>query len=391
MTGLDEAQARLLALAPRVASETVPLLKALNRYAADDIAALRTQPSTDISAMDGYAVRATTDAKRWAVIGESAAGAPFHETIGANQAVRIFTGAALPPGADSVIIQENVQREGQFIALTTSNHPRFGDNIRMMGSDFAQGEMVVARGAQIAPAHVGLLAASGHANVKVGRAIRVALISTGNELAPVGDVNDPSKLPASNALMIAALVANQPASIDDLGIVRDEPAALAEKLRAAHDADIIVTIGGASVGNYDIVKPVLSQLGAKIDFWKVAMRPGKPLIVGTLGTQIIVGLPGNPVSAFVTALLFLRPLIAHMAGSLSPLPQTVRYPLAASLPANGQRTDHIRAIFESGAVKPLTKQDSAGLAALANAHALIVRPPLSPAAAISDQVDVIVL
>ena len=391
MISLAEAQQRVLALATLIEVETVPLHQALGRFTLEHIVATRSQPARDISAMDGYALRASDAINRRIVIGESAAGVPFTGIVQTNEAVRIFTGAALPEGADCVVIQENIGRFGNDISFSSPLLPSPGANIRLKGADFRTGDVLIERGQRVTAARIGLLAAGGHAVVNVRRPVRVALLSTGNELVPIGTETRPDKLPASNALMIAALLADLPTSVADLGIASDSIAAIAEIISDAQQADIIVTIGGASVGDYDLVRPALQHLGAHIDFWKVAMRPGKPLLAGQLGTQVILGLPGNPVSAYVTALLFLKPLVAHLSGAATPLPATIRYPLVFDLPANGDRTDHLRATIETNGVKALSSQDSAGLAALAKADALIVRQPNAPPAVLGDLVDVILM
>lgn len=391
MISLVEAQHRVLGLAKPLDVVTVPLHQVLGRFASVSIAAARSQPARDISAMDGYAVRATDGINRRRVIGESAAGAPFTRTVRDNDAVRIFTGAALPEGADCVVIQENVERLGDEISFSQSEPLSPGANIRPKGADFLTGDMLVERGQPLTAARIGLLAAAGHASVNVRRPVRVAMLSTGNELVPIGIEAGPDKLPASNALMLAALLIDLPAIVDDLGIASDSVVAIADRISAVPQADIVVTIGGASVGDYDLVQPALRHLGAQVDFWKVAVRPGKPLLAGRLGTQIILGLPGNPVSAYVTALLFLKPLVAYLSGAEAPLPTTMRYPLATGLPANGSRTDHLRAMIEIDGIKPLSSQDSAGLAALAKADGLIVRQPNAPPVVAGEMVDVILL
>lgn len=389
MLSLREAQDRVLALGEAVGTETVPLMEAFGRFTADNIVSLRSQPATTMSAMDGYAVISDDENRTWTVVGESAAGAPYPRSLGSGDAVRIFTGASLPAGADCVVIQENILRDGDRITLAVPDRPSAGANVRPLGADFHKGDVLVAGGERLDAARIGLIAAGGHAAVEVHRPIRVALLSTGSELVPVGAPTGTDKLPASNALMLQALLRDMPVVIDDLGIATDSLEGIAAKLRSSPTADILVTIGGASVGDYDLVRPALSALGATIDFWRVAMRPGKPLIAGRLQRQLFLGLPGNPVSAYVTALLFLKPLIAHLSGSASPLPLCERLPLGGDLPTNADRTDHLRANIRNGCVYPMRGQDSAGLAALAVADALIVRAPSAPPAAVGECVDVI--
>jgi molybdopterin molybdotransferase len=390
MISLDEAQARLLALATPVATETIAIAiaQATGRWLADDALARRTQPARDLSAMDGYAVRAG-DGPEWRVIGESAAGRNFAGGIGIGEAVRIFTGAALPAGADSVIIQENVARDGDAIRQSDGNPPQSGDHVRFAGSDFAAGDLLVAKGTQLSAADIGLLVAGGYGSIAVARPIQVTLISTGDELVPPGASPGDDQLPASNGVMLAAMLHGWPVELRDPGIVPDRLEAVQEAISAAQDSDIIVTIGGASVGDHDLVKPALEAAGAKLDFWKVAMRPGKPVLVGQLGNAITLGLPGNPVSAFVTAILFLKPLIAALSGASAPMPMRESATLGGALPACGPRTDHVRGRFENGRIVPVGPNDSAALKGLARAEALIVRAPDAPPAAPGDIVDII--
>ena len=389
MLALRDAQARVLALASIVASEKLPLAAAINRYASADLTAQRTQPARHLSAMDGYAIRFEDADGPWTVIGESAAGAPFRNIVMSGEAVRIFTGAAVPEGADTVIIQENVVRQGDVLMLMGDVPRSKGANIRYAGSDFVQGDLIAPAGTRLRHAHIGLLALAGHTHIPVARQIKVAMLSTGDELVPLGAPLDDDHIPNSNAPMLAALCADLPATIIDLGIAPDNLTALTTAITSAHEADILVTIGGASVGDHDLVRPALLAAGAQIDFWKVAMRPGKPLMAGILDKQFILGLPGNPVSAYVTALLFLKPLIAALSGARDALPKPISMTVGTPLPANGNRTDHIRARAENGLIIPLSSQDSAGLAALAKTDFLIVRAPNAPPAAKGDQVLVI--
>ena len=388
MISLAEAQSRLLALAVPVATEDVPLLDANGRWLAADIIAKRTQPAKTLSAMDGYAVRAG-DGPVWLVIGESAAGRSFPGEINAGEAVRIFTGAALPAGSDSIIIQENVTRDGDSIRQTDGAAPIVGDHTRPAGSDFNAGDCLIPAGSQINAAKIALAAMGGYGTLPVRRKIRVALLSTGDELVRPGDAVDDDHIPASNGVMIAASLAGWPVEIIDPGIVPDTIEATRAAIAAASDADVIVTIGGASVGDHDLVRPALLAEGAVLDFWKVALRPGKPVMVGTLGGAVTLGLPGNPVSAFVTALLFLKPLIAALSGASAPLPKPEAVMLGGRLPANGERLDFVRAHFMDGRVEAAGSSDSAALRALSNSTALIIRQPSAPAAIPGEIVDII--
>ncbi len=386
----DDALARLLALAEPVDRETLPLDKAAGRWAAVAISALRTQPAHDLSAMDGYAIRYADMPGPWRVIGESAAGSPSAGSIGRGQAMRIFTGAMLPGGADSIIIQEDVTREGEMLILTGDGPAQQGAHVRRAGSDFIRGQRLIEPGDALTPARIGLAAIGGHAALPARRRIRIALVSTGDELVPVGAEPVTGMLPASNAVMLAAMLGTLPVDLTDVGIVPDNRAAQAAMFRRVVDHDIVVTTGGVSVGDHDLVRPALIDAGAAIDFWKIAMRPGKPLMAGRLGNAVALGLPGNPVSAFVTATLFLKPLIAHMSGAKAPAPALLAATLADDLPATGVRTDYVRARWRDGAIAPLTG-DSGMLFPLADATALIVRPANSGPARTGDKVMIILL
>lgn len=369
----EEAQARILALGAPVATENVDIGEAAGRWAARNIVAGRTQPNRDLSAMDGYAIRYDDLPGPWRVIGASAAGKPFGGQIAQGEAVRIFTGAAVPHGADTVIVQEEVAREGEALTRTGEGPPRVGAHIRRAGSDFAQNDRLLAAGDELGPAALALAVMGGHGQIPVHRRIRVALLSTGDELVPPGTDAGDDRLPNSNAPMLAAMLRSLPVEMVDLGIVRDERAALAAAFARGSDCDILVTSGGASVGDHDLVRPVLLDLGATLDFWKVAMRPGKPLMAGKLDEAIVLGLPGNPVSAFVTATLFLLPLIRHLSGAHHPLLRRITATCTEPLPAVGPRTDFVRARWHDGGLAPLPSTDSGVLSSLAHADALIVR------------------
>ena len=389
MIALEEAQRRLLALAKPVPAETIPLHAAAGRYAAADILAQRTQPVRDLSAMDGYAVRFADGPGPWRLIGQSAAGAAFPGALEPGDSVRIFTGAALPQGADTVIMQEDMRTEGDIIRLAAPLDLVTGRHVRKAGEDFATGDLLVSVGDQLTPARIALAAMGGHGSVSVHRPIRVAILSTGDELVPLGGPVRDDQIPASNSVMLHALLSAPACVTTDHGIVRDDLATLTAVFTSLADADIILSTGGASVGDHDHVKPALEAAGAQIDFWKIAMRPGKPLMAGQLGKALVLGLPGNPVSAFVTAILFAQPLIAALSGAPVPLPQRHKAILGSALPAVTNRTDHIRAILTDGQATPIGMNDSAALRALARANALIVRRADSPAAQAGDEVDII--
>jgi len=385
---LEEAQRRLLALAAPLAVETIPITDAAGRWLAEDVAALRTQPAADLSAMDGYAIRFADLPGPWVVIGESAAGNGFSEGVGAGQAVRIFTGAPLPEGADTVAIQEDVTRDGDRLTLTRDGPKAAGQHVRPCGSDFAEGAPVAHAGDCLTPARLALLIMAGHASLPVRRRPRVAILSTGNELVPPGEPVTGVAIPASNGAMLAAMIAPFGVDIVDFGIARDDREQLQRAFSGLKDIDVLLTSGGASVGDHDLVKPALEAAGAALDFWKVAIKPGKPLMAGRLGETLVLGLPGNPVSAFVTAHLFALPLVRHLAGSHDPLPTTIQTKLHGNLPATGKRAEFLRATFDGASVAPLAGQDSAALAMLAGANALITRPIGAPPAAPGEDVTI---
>ena len=386
---VPEALARLLALAPVMETEQAPLVAALDRALAEPIHATRTQPAADLSAMDGYALRFAELRQPLTVIGEAAAGtAPF--AIQPGEAARIFTGAAVPHGADVILIQEEATRDGDRVTLSGEGPPAIGAHIRRAGSDFRAGDLLADTGTAVTPAVVALAAAAGHGTLPVRRRPRIAILSTGDELVPPGQPLNGVQLPSSNAPMLAALLARLPVDVQDRGIVRDDLATLTAAFAdAAAWADIIVTTGGASVGDHDLVRPALVAAGGRIDFWRIALKPGKPLLAGRIGNAVALGLPGNPVSAYVTALLFLLPLAAHMAGAGHRLPRTEHLPLATPLPATGPRREYLRAMDRDGHAAPLTGHDSAALRRLPQADLLILRESHAPAAPAGADVTVI--
>lgn len=363
----------MLALAAPVDGETLPLKEAAGRWLAQPVHAIRDQPFADLSAMDGYALRFADLHRPLNVIGESAAGRGFAGSLTAGEAVRIFTGAPVPAGADTILVQEEAARDRDMLTLNGAGPPRIGAHIRPRAQDFSTGAEILAAGARLTPAAIGLAAAAGRGALPVRRKIRVAIVSTGDELVPAGSQVTGAQLPSANAPMLAALLADLPVAIIDGGIIPDELATLTAAF-AAIEPDIIVTTGGASVGDHDLVRPALLAAGGSLDFWKIAMRPGKPLLAGRLNGAVLLGLPGNPVSAFVTATLFLRPLIAHLSGAADPLPRRLAARLAHPLAATGSREDYIRARLTENGLDAYPVQDSGMLAALAGSDALIVRP-----------------
>ena len=389
---LGEAQARLLALAAPLPAEDIPLAEAAGRWLAQDLIARTDHPFADLSAMDGYAIRFADLPGPWAVTQEIAAGGLPSAPIGPGEAARIFTGAPLPAGADTILIQEEAAREGGTLRLAGEGPPTQGAHVRRQGTGFHAGEAVLTAGERLTPARIGLAAMAGHGAVPVRRRARVTLLSTGDELAAPGAALKSGQIYESNAPMLAAMLAGEPVELLRHAILADVFPELCAKIAAASaSSDILVTTGGASVGDHDLVRPALEAAGAEIDFWRVAMKPGKPLMAGRLGDCAVLGLPGNPVSAYVTALLFLKPLIAALGGAAEPLPRTVSLPLAAPLPANGPRLDFLRARIEGERVRVFPAQDSAALPALARADALLLRPPHAPAAEPGMFADVLII
>ena len=378
MIPVDEAQSRLLALADPLPSQTVPLEQSIGRYLAEDVIAKRTQPAADLSAMDGYAIRFADLPGPFALVGESAAGAPFAGTIETKQAARIFTGAHIPVGADTVVIQEDVRREGNTLILTGDGPHFIGKHIRRQGSDFNDGETLVKRGTLLQGGPLAAAAMAGFGTLLVGGTPRIKIIGTGNELLPPGEVCDAAHIPSSNNIMLHALLRPLPCTVVDAGIVPDNLNLITSAFDDASAYDVIVTSGGASVGDHDFVQDALTAAGAEIDFWRVAMRPGKPLMAARIGKTVVLGLPGNPSSAYVTAMLFLLPLVRHLAGSSTPYPDAQFASVTVDIPAGDDRAEYIRAWLEMTKVTPFGKQDSGMLTPLVNSNALIVRPAGSP-------------
>lgn len=378
MIGVEEAQARLLALASPLPAIQPPVAQAAGQYLAEDVLARCTQPAADLSAMDGYAIRFADMPGPWRVIGESAAGRPFAASVGAGEAVRIFTGAHVPHGTDSILIQEEASRSNDRLTLTGEGPPAVGAHIRGKGGDFSVGDRLLEAGTRLNAGAIAAAVMAGYGALAVGGRPKVSIIASGDELLPPGQPCDAAHIPSSNNVMLAAMLDALPCNVEDKGIIADKLADLEAAFRACAGADIIVTSGGASVGDHDLVQQALRNAGAEIDFWKVAMRPGKPVMAGRLGRSIVLGLPGNPSSAFVTAFLFLLPLVRHLAGSKSPLPDVLTAHLGADLPAGGQRTDYLRAYVENGVISVFNRQDSGMLTPLSQANALVINPASNP-------------
>jgi molybdopterin molybdotransferase len=377
---LEKAQAQLLAQAIPLTIERVDIGSALGRYLAEPLVAVRTQPPADLSAMDGYAVLSGDLAGPWQVIGESAAGHPYRGAMARGQAVRISTGALIPDDADAVIVQEDVLRNVDQLSLTGTPPSPEHKHIRRKGMDFQGGAVLFGAGIKVGPAHVALALSAGHNQLAVRRKVRIAIIDSGDELAVDPRNCATHQIPASNGAMLDALVSGLPCQVTRIGPVGDDLAQLAEALALTAEADIIVTSGGASVGDHDLIRPALAAWGAKLDFWKVAIKPGKPLIVASKGQQIVLGLPGNPVSNHVTAFFFLLPLIRVLAGSENPLPRAVTAQLSTRMNPGGDRREYLRGLWDGTTVSPDVMQDSGALAALARSNALIERPAGAPAA-----------
>lgn len=376
MITAEQALDRILGLGAPLPTESVALRQAAGRVLAAPVVARLTQPPFDASAMDGYAIREADHAPGavLTVVGEAAAGHAFGGRVGAGQAVRIFTGAPVPSGAERVVLQEDVRREGRGITL--GDRLENSRHIRPLGQDFKVGSRL-SPPRRLRPADLALIAAMNVPMVEVHRRPVVAVLSTGDELVQPGEDPRADQIIASNAYAIAAMAEEAGAVARLLPIARDTEASLRQAFALMADADVIVTIGGASVGEHDYIRKVAHDIGLKQDFWKVAMRPGKPLIAGSLGDRIMLGLPGNPVSAIITARLFLVPLIGHLQG-LSGHNETRQARLGAAVEANGIRMHLMRARLAPGegmpTITPMDRQDSALLTILTEADALLIRP-----------------
>ncbi|TAD92321.1 MAG: molybdopterin molybdenumtransferase MoeA [Alphaproteobacteria bacterium] len=389
MLPVADARAALLQRLSPVGVEDVPLPVALGRVLAHDVVARLTQPPFDAASMDGWAVRSADLAggpTTLLPIGSVAAGYRFDGTVGPGEAVRIFTGAPLPAGADAVVMQEDVRQSGEAILVPGGIAP--GTFVRRAGMDFAHGVTGLRAGRRLTARDIGLAAAMDHPWLTVRRRPVVALLPTGDEVVRPGDPRGPSQIVSANALALAAMVEQAGGCVRQLGIAPDRPEAIAEAARAARGADVLVTTGGASVGAHDFVQAGLSAEGLELGFWKVALRPGKPLLVGRLGEMQVLGLPGNPVSAMVCGILFLLPAIRALLG-LPPGPETDSLPLARALPANDGREEYLRARLVNGAADPFANQDSAMISVMAAADLLVIRPAHAPAIAAGTPVPVI--
>ncbi len=385
MISVEDARALLFDLVPKLPGEAVPLAQAAGRILAEDVTATRDQPPFAASSMDGYAVKSSEVELHamFKVVGESSAGRRFEGRVGAGNAVRIFTGAPIPDGADFVVIQEDTDRRGDLITIT--DLPGAKDNIRPAGVDFKVGTKITAPRI-LRPEDVALMAAMNVATAFVARKPSVALISTGDELVMPGEVPGPDQIIASNTFGLKALLEKAGADVRILPIARDTIASLEAAFGLAKGADLVVTIGGASVGDYDLVSKASTGLGMERSFYKIRMRPGKPLMAGRLGNTPMVGLPGNPVSAMVCGYLFLVPMVQRMLGLEQAVPAFRRAVLTEPIAENGPREHYMRAVLDENGIRACADQDSSLLSVLADANALLVREPNDPARPAGDKV-----
>lgn len=391
-----EARERILATIAPTFPERVALSKALGRVLAEDVISQRMQPPADLSAMDGYAVRAADVASvpaRLRVVGEAAAGSAYALALNEGEAVRIFTGAPLPQGADTIVIQEDTERYGDIVIARESSP--VGRHVRPAGLDFKEGVTGLHAGRKLSPADIAFAAAMNVPVVIAHRRPKIAFFSTGNELVLPGATPGPNQIVSSNNDGLSALIEEAGGVPHDLGIVSDEAHAIQSAGRHALDCDMLVTLGGASVGDHDLVQSALSEDGLNVDFWRIAMRPGKPLMFGRYREMPMLGLPGNPVSALVCAHLFLVPAITRLQGGQVRL-RTTQARLGRSLPENDRREDYLRASLEDAGnelpvATPFTRQDSSMLSLMSAADCLVIRAPNSPAAKAGDVVTVMPL
>lgn len=387
LISVEEALLRVLDGVATLPAEEIPIDAAHGRVLAATLASRRTQPPADLSSMDGYAVLTADIAEipaRLRLIGESAAGRPFQGNMKAGETVRIFTGAVMPPGGDQVVPQENVSRDGEDITINTLPKGKF---VRRQGFDFKAGQVMLEAGRRLNGRDIGLAAAMDHAKLMATRKPRVAIIATGDELVEPGGGDAPDKIVASNPVTLAALIRQEGGEPVTLGIFPDRLDAIGGAIRSARnlDIDILLTIGGASVGDHDLIVPALTQEGFSIAFHRMAMRPGRPMLLGLSDNLRVIGLPGNPVSAFVCAFLFLVPLLRKLQGRSDALPQTESALLGRAVDVNDHRQDFLRAKFTRRGdgqliATPFKLQDSSMQAVLHAADGLVVRAPHAPAA-----------
>ena len=387
LLSVADALSRVLEHASPLPAEEVPLAEAAGRVLVYALKARRTQPPADVSAMDGYAVRTSDVANppvRLKIIGEVAAGRPFPRAVGSGEAARIFTGGVMPDGADTVVIQEHAKRDGDGVEVERSSAK--GRHIRVQGLDFKAGEALLLAGHRLTARDLALAAAMNHPLVPVHRRPKIALLATGDELVPPGVEPAPGQIVSSNTVALAALARAEGAIVEDFGIVADrlDDTVAAVRRARASGADILVTNGGASVGDYDLVQKAFTAEGMTLSFWRLALRPGRPLMHGRLGAMDVLGVPGNPVSAFICAFLFLVPLIRRLAGRSDLAATTESAVLGCDLAGNDERADYLRATLKDGpqgtVATPFPVQDSSMIAPLAKSDCLVIREPYEAAA-----------
>jgi len=389
LTPVADALAKILSGVEALPDEMVALDDAHHRVLARDIAAKRTQPPQNMSAMDGYAVRAQDAAAaptRLRVIGEVAAGRPFDRPVGKGEAVRIFTGGVVPSGADAVVVQEDTARDGDHIVINEA--ARTGRHIRKAGIDFCEGDVLLRAGARLTERDLSLAAGMNHPALPVRRRPRVAFLATGDELVMPGENPGPGQIILSNGYALRALARAEGAEVIDLGIARDTMEETTAAIRRARElkVDILITTGGASVGDHDVVKDALEAEGVKMAFWRIALRPGKPMMHGRLDGMRVIGVPGNPASSYICSFLFAVPLIRALSGRADVHHEAEHAMLGSNIVENDRRQDYLRArltLQDSGpaVATPIDMQDSSLLSGLSVARALIIRPPFAPAAA----------
>lgn len=393
-----EAQQRIIDAVSPLPAEQISLTEGLGRVLAEDVAARRDQPPMAVSAMDGYAVRAADVEDLPAslkVVGYAPAGHAFDGSVDPGEAVRIFTGAPVPDGADTIVIQENTEQTDETVKVVDGSAP-VGRFIRPAGLDFATGDVLLPRGKVLTARDVGLAAAMNVPWLQVHRKPRISILATGDEIVMPGDPIGRDQIVSSNALSLSAFIAAQGGDPVDLGIAPDEADGLKALASGARGSDILVTTGGASVGDHDLVQRVLGDIGLEVDFWRIAMRPGKPLMFGQIDGTYLIGLPGNPVSSLVCAIMFLAPALRKMLGMSDVLPTTTSAELGTDLPENDEREDYLRASLsrnDAGSLiaTPYSKQDSSMFATIARADALVIRSPFAAAAKSGETVEIIPL
>ena len=395
MISVEEALSRLLEPLEKLPLEQVSIVDGLGRVLAEDVAARRTQPPFAVSAMDGYAVRAedlTTVPVELRIVAEVPAGAGFGGHVGAGEAARIFTGAPLPEGTDTIVIQEDTQRDGDRVrVLEGASRGRY---VRREGLDFGEGELLLRAGRRLTARDIGLLAAMNRPWLFVHRRPRIGILSTGDEIVMPGDPIGPHQIVSSNSLALAAFVTACGGVPVSVGNAPDDPEALRRIAAATGGVDLLVTTGGASVGEHDLVRDALAADGLELDFWQIAMRPGKPLMVGRYRETPMIGLPGNPVSTLVCALLFLKPALERLSGVAPSAESTPTARLGVALAKNDRRQDYLRSRLTRAAdgnleVFPFEVQDSSMMRLLAAADCLVVRPPHAPAIAAGATVPIV--